>query len=545
MKTNFKILTFALFALATIACSSPKKMVKEAENVTVSCSPTTLEAVAGKITTEITVNYPENYFHPQAILEVTPVIVYEGGESKLTPFVYQGEKVKDNGELVNKDGDIVTKKLTFDYVKGMEKSYLELRGVVKSKNKSYVLPSKKVADGVNTTYMLACTKGKVDFKADNYQEIIKQTAEGQINYSINSSYVNSNVYKSESIKNFQAAIDEIKANERKTIVSTDIVAYASPDGKEDMNTKLSDKRSETANKVFEKATKENPLNAPVDVKSIGEDWDGFQDLVANSDLEDKELIIRVLSMYSNPEVREKEIKNMSAVYKSLAKDILPALRRARFIANVEYTNFTSEELLKLIDSNADALDEEALLRTASLVKDDATKIAIYNKAATKYNSVRAQYNIAVVNLKANKIAEAKDALAKVSVKDADYNNAMGVVALQEGNFVEAAKCFVAAGTATAKENLAVIDIYNGNYDEAAAKLAGTKSYNEVVALVLTGNAKKAEGMLNCDCPYVAYLNAVIAARLGKAEDVKANLTKASEEKSLAAKAAKDIEFVQF
>ena len=545
MKKSIKILSLSLFALAAIACSSPKKMLTKAESVTIKCSDKVLEAVAGKITTEITVDYPINYFHPQAILEVTPVIVYEGGESKLAPIIYQGEKVKDNGKVVSSDGDIIKETITFDYVKGMEKSYLELRAEVISKNKSYILPSQKVADGVNTTYMLVCTKGKVDYKADNYQSIINQTAEGQILYNINSSNINSKEYKSESIKSFQSAIDEIKENERKKIVSTDIVAYASPDGEEIKNLELSEKRSETATTAFEKATKSNPIGAPVAVKSIGEDWDGFQELVANSNLEDKDLIIRVLSMYSDPEVREKEIRNMSAVYKTLAKDVLPALRRARFITNVEFTNFTSEELIGLIDSNIDILDEEALLRAATLVKEDATKLAIYDKAVSKYNSTRAQFNIAVVYLKASKLAEAKAALAKVTIKDADYTNAMGVIALQEKNYTEALKCFNASGSDAAKENLAVLDVLNGNYAEALAKLDGVDGYNKALVLVLNNKANEAKGLVKCDCPYVAYLNAVIAARLGEASNVKQNIAKASENTDLAAKAAKDIEFVEF
>ena len=260
----------------------------------------------------------------------------------MEPYVFQGEKVKDNYEVVPSDGATVSKKVKFAYAPGMESSYLELRGVVKYKSKAIDMPTKKAADGANTTYMLVCQKGKLDLKADNYQEIINQTAEGQILYTINNATVRNSELKSQSIKDFQAALDEIKANERKSLISTDVVAYASPDGAVDLNDKLSGNRSKSAEKAFGKVTKKHPADAPVNVKSIGEDWEGFQELVAASNLEDKDLIIRVLSMYSDPAVREKEIKNMSAVYKTLAKEVLPALRRARFIANVEYKNYTSE-----------------------------------------------------------------------------------------------------------------------------------------------------------------------------------------------------------
>ena len=544
MKT-LKFLTAAALGIAAVACSSPQKMAEQAENIVVKSDPAVLEVVAGKIEASVAVTYPADYFHPKAILEVTPVLVYEGGESAMTPYVFQGEKVTDNYEVVPSAGTTVTKKVSFDYVPGMEKSYLELRGVVKYGKKSVDLPSKKVADGANTTYMLVSKNGVVEFKADNYQQTINQSVEGQVLYTINSSVVSSKQLKSESVKNFLAALDEAKANERKTIKSTDIVAYASPDGKEDMNQKLSDNRSSSAQKAYNKITKKSPVDAPVNVESVGEDWKGFQELVAQSDIEDKDLIIRVLSMYSDPAVREQEIKNMSMVYKTLAKEVLPELRRARFIANVEFANYTAEELLQLIEENIDILDEEALLRAASLVKENGTKTKVYNKAVEKFNSARAQYNIAVVCLNSNDLKGAKAALAKVSEKDADYENAMGVIALREGAYDKAAKHFANSGNKAAKANSAILDILNGKYADAAKKLEGGKCGNAALAYILTGNLDKAAAALKCECPKSAYLKAIIAARQGKAEEVKANLKKAGEDKKLAERAAKDIEFAQY
>lgn len=543
MKKGIKFLSAAILGIAAVACSSPEKMAEMAENVTVKCNPAVLEVVAGEIDATVSVTYPEDYFHPKAILEVTPVIVYEGGEVKMEPYMFQGEKVQDNYQVVPSAGTTVTKKVHFAYASGMEKCYLELRGTVKYKAKSIDLPTKKVADGANTTYMLVCQKGKLDLKADNYQEIIKQTAEGQVLYTINNATVRNSQLKSQSIKDFQAALEEIKANERKTITSTDVVAYASPDGDVALNEKLSDNRSKSAEKAFGKVTKKNPVDAPVNVKSIGEDWEGFQSLVAGSDLEDKDLIIRVLSMYSDPAVREKEIKNMSAVYKTLAKEVLPELRRARFIANVEYQNYTNEELLSLIEENIDVLDETALLRAATLVKENDQKVAIYKKAVEKYNSANGQYNLAVTYLKMDKVNDAKAALGKCA-QDSDWNNAMGVIALREGKNDEAAKYFKAAGSETAKENLAVVDVLNGKYADAAAKLAGKDGYNAALVALLNGNTAPAAA-LKCDCPNAAYLRAVAAARQGKADAVKANIEKASKCEKLAERAAKDIEFAQY
>jgi hypothetical protein len=543
MKRIFNFLSAIVLGFAAIACSSAEKMAEMAENVTVKCEPAVLEVVAGEIDATVSVTYPEDYFHPKAILEVTPVIVYEGGEVAMEPFYFQGEKVEDNYEVVPSEGATITKKVHFEYVPGMEKCYLELRGVATNKKKSVDMPSKKVADGANTTYMLVCKQGKVDLKADNYQEIIKQTAEGQILYQINSSTVRNSQLKGQSVKDYQAALDEILANERKTLVSTDVIAYASPDGKEDQNAKLSDNRSKSAEKAYGKVVKGKEVSGDLNVTSIAEDWEGFQELVAASDLEDKDLIIRVLSMYSDPAVREKEIKNMSAVYSTLAKNVLPELRRARFIANVEYKNYTSEELLQLIEDNIDVLDETAILRAATLVKEDAQKIELYKKAAEKFESATAKYNMAVTYLHMNETAKAEAAL-KGLAQDADWNNAKGVIALRNNDLEAAAKYFAAAGTETAKENAAVLDILNGEYEAAAAKLAGVKGYNAALAQLLVGNYAPAAA-LECECANVAYLRAVAAARQGNAEAVKTNLEAAGKCEKLAERAAKDVEFAQY
>ena len=543
MKKNINFLFAALIGFVAASCSSPEKMAEMAENVTVNCNPAVLEVVAGSIDATVAVTYPEDYFHPKAILEVTPVIVYEGGEVKMEPFMFQGEKVQDNYQVVPSDGATVTKNVHFDYVPGMEKCYLELRGVVKYKSKSADLPSKKVADGANTTYMLVNRNGALDLKADNYQEIINQTAEGQILYQINSSNVRNSELKSKSVKEYQDALNEILANERKTLVSTDVVAYASPDGKEDQNAKLSDNRSKSAEKAYNKVTKKIDVNGPVNVTSIAEDWEGFQELVAASDLEDKELIIRVLSMYSDPAVREKEIKNMSAVYSTLAKEVLPALRRARFIANVEFQNYTNEELLKLIDENIDVLDETALMRAATLVKNNEQKVDLYKKAAEKFDSKSAQYNLGVTYIKMNELKKAEAALEKCE-KDADWYNAMGVIALRNDNLNAAAEYFSLSGNKTSVENAAVIDILDGDYKAAAAKLAGSNSYNAVLAQILTGNYANADS-LTCDCAKVYYLRAVAAARRGDKVNVNLNLEKACKNAKLAERAAKDVEFAQY
>ena len=542
-----KLLAAVLMGISAVACSSYEKMVKMAENVKVTCDPEVLEVIADNIDADLTVTYPADYFHPKAILEVTPVLVYEGGEAAMQPFIYQGEKVKDNYKAVSSAGQTVREHVHFDYVEGMEKAVLELRAVARYKAKSAKLPTRKVADGCNTTYKMVDAKGYLPYKTDNYQEVITQTAEGQIKYAVNSADVNNKELKSQSIKDFQAALDEIKANERKTLTGTEVVAYASPEGGKDLNAKLSDKRSKSGEKAFGQVTKGKEVG-DTDVKSVGQDWEGFQELVSKSNIEDKDLILRVLSMYSDPAVRESEIKNMSEVYTSLKSTVLPELRRARFIANVEYQNYTSEELLKLVDDNIDVLDEEALLRAASLVRDNDKKADLYQKAADKFGSDRARFNKGVALLAAGKVAAAETAFNQVQTKDGELENALGVIALQKGDYQEAARRFAKAGTDEAKWNMGLYDVLSGNYEKAAQELADTKGccFNRSLAYILADRLNDAEKSLMCQDARANYLRAIIAARKGDATGVQTNLAKVrSADAELAARAEKDIEFAQY
>ena len=545
MMKTFKILAAAALLAAAVSCASIEKMAQMAENVKVSCDPGVLEATNGSIDALVSVTYPEDYFNPKAILEVTPVLVYEGGEASMKPFVYQGEKVKDNYKVVSSAGQTVSERVHFDYVPGMEKSHLELRGVARKGEKYVTLPSKKVADGVNTTYMLVKRDGFVTPKADAYQEVISSTAEGQIKYLVNSADVRNSELKGQSVKDFLAAVDQINADERTSITGTEIRAYASPEGPENKNNELADKRSTSANKAFKDMAKKHGLT-DAEVKALGEDWEGFQQLVKESNIEDKELILRVLSMYSDPAVRENEIRNMSQVFTALKGQVLPELRRARLIANVEYQNYTADELLKLLNDNADVLDEEALLRTATLVKDNDQKEEIYKRAASKFASERAQFNLASLYLDEGKLTKAEDALAKVHSDDPDVTNAKGVIALRKDDLATAANLFRRAGTPDAKKNLGIVQILSGDYDEAAKTLADVDGccHNTVLAYILTDQLDKAAKTVSCKDQKVTYLKAIIAARKGDAAGVRENLGKITSA-DLLARAKKDVEFAGY
>ncbi len=539
--TGFLALCAMVVAFASCSASRAQQM-KMAEKITISSNPEVLALVGDKIPADITVTFPAKYFHPSAIMEVTPVLVYEGGEQVGKTFTYQGEKVKDNYRVIASDVDnSVTEKVSFDYVSGVEKSYLELRSVAYYKGKPIEIPAIKVADGCNVTQLWAETDGEYSFKKDAYKEVISESAEGQVMYDYNSATIKKSELRSASVKELQAALEEIAADPRYTVKGTKVVAYASPEGGQEYNAKLSDKRAESAKKAWDKVTGGMKTD-DIQVKSMGQDWDGFKEAVQNSNIEDKELILRVLSMYSDPAVRESEIRNMSKVYTEINKNVFPELRRARFIAEVDYKNFSDEELKELADKAVDVLDEEGLLRVASITTSADRKAELYKMAVSKFGSDRAQFNLAVLSLNAGKTDQAAAYLKKVSKVDADVTNALGVCELRKGNLDAAADLFRKAGTTEAKANLGSIDILKGDYASAVKNLEGTGSHNLAVAYILTNQLDKAEKSITCNCARSNYLRAIIAARRGNSSDVEKYLAKTGKMKE---KAEKDVEFADF
>lgn len=546
-----KKISFLLLMLASasvlFSCKSEEQMLLDAEKVTVKCNPSPLCVRGGKVEADLAVNYPADYFHPKAILEVTPVLVYDGGELAMEPVKFQGEKVKDNYRVVRSTGSTISQHVCFPYVKGVAKSHLELRSrCTFNRGKKWTdLPVKKVADGCNITETLAQTRGFYAPKDHGYQEILKLSPEGQVMYTINSSEVKRSELKSQSIKDFKAELTKMTLDERAAIKDIEVVAYASPEGKESFNEKLSTNRSKTANKAFDTVAKDEELTGVrTKVKSVGEDWKGFQEMVAKSNMEDKDLILRVLSMYSDPNVREREIRNLASIYQDLADDVLPQLRRARFIANVEYTNYTEEELLQMIKDNADILDEPALLKSASLCKENSDKRAIYQKAVEKFASAKAEFALACVALDDDDVATARKQLAKCDQEDKDVINLYGVCYLREGNYAKAEEAFTEAGTADAVLNQGVCALLKGQYTEAIVK-CGTKGVNASIARLFAGRYDDAlSAITGFEEPVCAYIRAIILNRKGDTQAATAQLQAATKADSeLAERAATDMEFI--
>ncbi|MDR1680726.1 MAG: hypothetical protein LBS12_02955 [Prevotellaceae bacterium] len=551
MKRNVILLLGAvtLSGMMGSSCTNPNKMIEAASGIEVKCDPAVLEARADVIDARYTITFPEKYFHPKALVEITPVLIYDGGEEAAEPKWLQGENVTENHTVIPKTGGNATQTVQFAYKPGMESAQLLLRATLHYKGKTtpFLAPF-KLADGTVVTYQLVDTDGVTVLAPDAYQKVYTETREAQIKYVINSAVVRQSELSKTDIKALESFLAEAEKDTRKQPKGTDIIAYASPDGPLELNTGLSSNRGQTAKDALAKATKKIKDPGAVNVSSIAEDWDGFRELVSGANVPDKELILRVLSMYTDPIVREREIRSMSKVYQILADKVLPELRRARLVAQVDVSNYTDAELIALANqNNLDALDVEALLYVATLVSDNATKLNVYGKAAQKFNDWRAYNNLACVYLSEARTADAKAALANITEENDIVKNNNGVVALREGRIDNAERLLIGVATPQARENMGAIAIIKGNYADAVTKLNGTGSLNEALAGVLVKNYDKASNILkNVDSAKAHYLNAVIAARNGNASQVASELQSAyAKDASLKARAQKDVEFAKY
>ncbi|MBQ9311140.1 MAG: hypothetical protein IJ222_09830 [Bacteroidales bacterium] len=548
MKSLRIIAAVALIA-ALAACNknSVQQMADAASNIGISCTPELLTVVNGAIPVTVKVDYPAGYFAPESKLAVTPVLVYEGGEAEGPIFRYQGSKVRENNKVIPADGGSVTESFSIPYVDAMKKCYLELRSIATYKDKSVRLPARKVADGVVTTGSGFSTRGYYDYKEDGYQHVITKTSEGQIHYDVNSSSVKSSELNSASFREYTNTMAEIADNDRAKVKDVKIISYASPEGGEERNAKLSSDRSTAAKQAWDKVSKELGAEASPEVRSVGQDWEGFQEAVAKSDIEDKDLILRVLSMYNDPEVRESEIRNMSQIFTELKKEVLPELRRSRFVTEVEYENYSDEELHDLADrKRLYFVDETALLRIAATSEDPADKALFYRAAAERFGSQAGRYNLAIVNLDQDSHAVTELYLGQLkNQKDPDVLNARGVIEIRRGNYDGAAEYFEKAGNESARKNLGIVALANGDYATAARQLKGAGDVNEAIADIMAGDLKAASAAIEKDTSALAdYYRAVIAARSGKKSDARYYLDSAFEkDASLREKALKDIEFV--
>ncbi len=542
-----------LVAMVAVLASCSSKMELSSDYFTV--TPQVLEAVGGKVPATISGTFPEKFFKKNAVVEVTPVLKWDGGEARGESVQYQGEKVAGNAQTISyKQGGTCTLKTSYDYVPEMAKSelYLEFKATVGKKE--VAIPSVKVADGVIATSELINQTLATAHTAngdDAFERIIKEKYDANIMFLIQQANIRSSEMKTAS--EFNDQVKEIADTENKEITNIVVSAYASPDGGVKLNTGLAENRQDNTAKLVDKNLKKSKVEATVDTEYTAQDWEGFQDLVSQSNIQDKELILRVLSMYSDPEQREQEIKNISSVYKTLADEVLPQLRRSRLTVNYDVIGKSDEEIAALADSDASQLNLEELLYAATLTDDAAKKAEIYKKATELYpDDYRAFNNVGRLAYEAGDLDAAESYLQKsLAIQDSpEANLNMGLVELVKGD-KEAAETYLAKASGTDELNEALGNLYiaQGQYDRAVNAFGDVKTNSAALAQILAKDYNKANDTLNnvekADAT-TAYLKAIVGARTNNSSMVMENLKSAvAQDASLAQKAATDLEFSKY
>ena len=550
-----KKLYLPLLMALVVALSSCNKKMGELSSDYFTTTPQVLEAVAGKVPVTINGKFPEKYFNKKAVVEVTPVLRWNGGEAKGQPAVFQGEKVEGNDQTISyKVGGNYTMKTSFDYVPEMAKSELYLEFNAKIGNKTVTIPAVKIADGVISTSELVENTLQSANPAngdDAFQRIIKEKHNANIMFLIQQANIRASELKT--AKEFNKEVAEVNEAANKKISNIEVSAYASPDGGVKLNTGLAENRESNTTKMLSKDLKKAKVDAPIDSKYTAQDWEGFQELVSKSNIQDKELILRVLSMYQDPEQREQEIKNISSVYKTLADEILPQLRRSRLTLNYEIIGKSDDEIASLAASNPKELTLEELLYAATLTNDNGKKEVIYTKDTELFpNDYRAFNNLGKLAYQAGNIDKAESYLKKAANIQAapEVNMNLGLVALAKGD-KNAAEAYLgkAAGAKELGETLGNLYIAQGQYERAVNSFGDAKTNSAALAQILAKDYNKAKNTLaNIEKPdaYTDYLMAVLGARTNNQSMLTSSLKNAvAKDSSLAKKAATDLEFAKY
>ncbi len=543
MKNLFRVsLALAVVALTVSGCNCFKKMAKNRDDVKLTCTPEVLVLNNGRVDADITVTFPEKYFNKKAVVKVTPVMVFEGGEVAGTTQYLQGSKVDDNYTVIDKtNGGRYTQHVSFPYDDRMRQSELQLRAEIKcpgGKCKEFTLvnlnngavPTKEEAavlaaggaeaDALKRAFGLTIAVGVNTMQKDidyaeamrlmdsGYKNVTTEVTKANYMYQINSSNLSKKAADTEEVRDFRTKAESQKDNDR-IKQNLYVNGYASPDGPEKFNDKLSAARSQSGKKAAEKLLADIDLS--LDAAFYGEDWEGFKELVEASDIEDKQMILQVLNMYSSSSERESQIKNMSQVFESLKKDILPQLRRAQLVNSSDITGKTDDEMVALVRAGKlGDLNEKELLHIAECDKLDAKEqVAVLEYAAKTYKTPTAYNNLGVAYAKAGdaqKAVDSFDKAVKAGGNSAEINNNIALANLMASN-VDKAKQYAAGSSAQTK---ALIEAAQGNYSAAQAQLSG---YNAAVASAMNNDYTAAKQHIAADKSAKAdYLRAIIAAK---------------------------------
>ncbi len=523
-----------------------------------STNPTPLETVGEQVPATITANVPAKFMPKNAKVVATPVLAWDGGSVSSTPVLFQGENVRDNGQIISyKVGGQAVIPFNVEYQPGMESSELFLDFNVDQNGKQYTVPRVKVGYGVIATSTLASAATVNPAQsASNYERIIQEKYAAEIKFLINQANIRANQTSAADYIDLNKALTQANAAPNKEIAGIMIHSYASPDGSLAFNTELAEKRESNTVNYMERQLAKDKITEFGELTSsfTPEDWEGFQNLVEKSNIQDKELILGVLKMYKDPEERERELRHLASVFDELADQILPALRYSKIVATVNVIGKSDAEMAQIFDTKPQDLTCDELLYLATLTNDSARKLAIYQKAAELYpNDYRTFNNLGMVAYETGNYQVAKEAFAKAARlapnnKEVEMN--MGLMNLLEGNYAKAQEQIGgAAGVPEAKDALGVYYLTQGDVNKAVSTFGDSKTNNAALAQLLAKDYSKAKATLaavpNPDAT-TYYIAALLGARTNNESMVATNLREAFKlDPSLKTRAENDMEFANF
>ncbi|MGM9851215.1 MAG: tetratricopeptide repeat protein [Muribaculaceae bacterium] len=554
---NSKLCYIAILGTALTLTSCGKKLGQFSSDY-FSVNPNPLELVGENVPGTVTGKIPANFFVKNAQVTVTPYLVFNGTEVASQPYTFQGEKVRGNNPVVSYEyGGTVTIPVNYAFQPEMAKSELELAFQVSQGSKEYVLPRVKVATGVIATAALADAATVTPAVApDAFQRVINEKYAADIMFLINQANVRANQLNTDAMTEFKKELANANSDTARVIKEINISSYASPEGALDFNTRLAEQREKNTGEYLAGQLKKDKITEFGELTSqfTAEDWDGFQKLVSKSDIQDKDLILSVLSMYKDPEQREREIRNLSSVFEQLADQILPQLRYSRLTASIDVIGKSDAEISRLAATDAKQLSVEELLYAATLTDDNARRMSIYKAATEQYpNDYRAWNDLGLTQYRAGDYAAAKASFEKAAALDSKATEPMmnlGLIQMVNGNYDRANQYFgSAAGVDGLGEALGVYYLKKGDNAAAARAFGDSKSNNAALAQILTKDYSKAKqtlaGITTPDAT-TYYLMAVLGARTNNESMLTGNLRQAVKlDSSLATKAANDLEFANF
>lgn len=552
-------------------CASLEKMKKGAAGIRYKVTPEVLETHGGKVDVAINGILPGHFFDKKARLVATPVLKYEGGETELPPVTLQGEKVKDNNKVIsyNAGGNFSYKQI-FPYKDEMRKSDLVIRLQATKGSQRADFEQVTIAKGVLATNTLmavtpkpitgivreANTTGKYDPAIDAFQRIVPDEMLADIYYLINSATLRQEEVAATDVKQFLDYTKDAHDDTNKELKKVEVSAYASPDGSLDLNTELASRREKASTAFVEDQMKKAKVEANLRTKYTPEDWEGFKEMLEKSDIQDKDLILRVLSMYTDPEVREREIKNLSSAFTQVATEVLPKLRRAKLLTTVDIIGKTDDEIIAIAGTRPESLNQAELLHAASLATDPDQKIKIYNSFSKIFpNDWRGPNNAGMVLASLMKYAEARPYFEKaenLKPEEPIIKNNLGTIALFENDIRKAEEYFGAASGSgnEVNYNLGLVNIRKGDYNRANQYFRSYADPNTALVKILSGNYNGAlsdlEDFDRPNCYMKEYLKAIVGARTGKEDLLIESLKKAvAYNADIKAKATTEMEFAKY